>query len=135
MACLDTSVLIDVSRRRSRRRSRAAAKLRDLLAAGQSLVTTRLNLAELYVGIQRSDDPRREARVVSAAVRDLEILEFDDRAARLFGEITAHLYRIGQPIGDMDAMIAATSIANGHVLVTRNATHFANVPHLAVETY
>jgi len=135
VACLDTTVLIDVSRRRSRRRSRAAAKLRDLLAAGQSLVTTRLNVAELYVGIQRSDDPRREERIVRAAVQDLEILEFDDRAARLFGEITAHLDRIGRPIGDMDALIAATSIANGHVLVTHNATHFANVPLLTVETY
>jgi len=135
VACLDTTILIDLSRRRSPRRPRAAAKMRELLDRDESLVTTRINLAELYVGIQRSDDPKREERIVAATVEGLEILEFDDWAARLFGETTAYLYQIGQPAGDMDVLIAAICVASSEVLVTGNAAHFANVPDLIVETY
>jgi len=35
----------------------------------------------------------------------------------------------------MDVLIAATAMAAGHNLVTRNPSHFADIPHLRVEAY
>lgn len=35
----------------------------------------------------------------------------------------------------MDVLIAATAMAAGHCLVTRNPAHFKSIPELAVETY
>jgi predicted nucleic acid-binding protein len=35
----------------------------------------------------------------------------------------------------MDVLIAAAAMAQGHCLITRNTSHFANIPCLAVETY
>ena len=64
-----------------------------------------------------------------------ELLDFGDPAARLFGQITAHLQAIGRPAGDMDVLVAATAMAAGHCLVTRNVSHFANIPALAAESY
>jgi predicted nucleic acid-binding protein len=35
----------------------------------------------------------------------------------------------------MDVLIAASTVAFGHTLITRNPPHFADIPQLAVETY
>ena len=135
MACLDTTLLVDLVRPAGKWKRRALAKVGELVDRGEGLVTTRFNVAEMYVGVARSDDPAREEHALQAVVQPLGVLDFDDRAARLFGQITAHLQRIGKPAGDMDVLIAATSMAAGHVLVTRNPAHFAEIPALAVESY
>lgn len=135
MACLDTTLLIDLARPGGRWKRRALEKVRQLVDRGEALVTTWLNLAELYVGVERSRDAWREERAVQAVVGELGVLDFDDRAARLFGQVTAHLQRIGKPAGDIDVLIAATSMAAGHCVVTRDASHFQNIPEFAVETY
>ena len=135
MACLDTTVLVDIVRCKSGRKERAFKKLHELSDRGESLVTTRFNVAELYVGVERSDDSQREQRAVDAMLRDIGILDFDDTAARLFGQITAHLQQLGTPAGDMDVLIAATAMTSGHCLVTRNPAHFTNISQLIVESY
>ena len=136
MACLDTTLLIDLLRSNPERKRRALAKIEVLASCGERIVTTRVNLAELYVGVELFDDPEREYQRVRGILDYINaILEFDDLAAQSFGQITAHLRRIGRPAGDMDVLIAATALANGHCLVTRNPAHFANIPHLVVESY
>jgi len=135
MACLDTTMLIDMAGRNARLRNRAFTKLKELVRRDEILVITRFNLAELYVGVARSDNPRAEEKAVQTLVADFDILEFDDKAAWLFGRITAHLIDLGQPAGDMDVLIAATVMAAGHTLITRNIAHFANIPELAAEGY
>ena len=133
MACLDTTILIDLSSRRSTRKDRASRKIEELAARGESLATTRFNLAELYVGLARSNRPAEDEKAVVALLQDVEILDFDDTAARLFGSITGLLQQRGTPAGDMDVLIAATALAHGHSLVTRNARHFRHIPDLAEE--
>jgi len=110
-------------------------KLRELVDRGESLVTTRFNVAELYVGVCRSDHPDHEEKAVAAILEDIGVLEFDDRSARVFGLVTAHLQRIGRPAGDMDVLIAATALAAGEGLVTLNPSHFADIPGLTVEQH
>jgi len=120
MACLDTTILIDLAGRSAKLRKRALDKLSEIVNRNETLVTTRFNIAELYIGIAHSDDPRAEEAVVrdliadlvahsddpraeEAVVRDLiadlGILEFNDKAAWLFGQITAHLQNLGRPAG------------------------------------
>lgn len=136
MACLDTTLLIDLIRSNPEQKRRALAKTEVLANRGERIVTTRVSLAELYVGCELSGDPEREYRRVRGILAYINaILEFDDMVAQSFGQITAYLRRIGQPAGDMDVLIAATALANGHCLVTRNPAHFADIPHLAVESY
>ena len=136
MACLDTTFLIDLAGGGGKsRRSRAEAKLRELGRRGESLFTTRLSVAELYVGVYRVEDPAREERTLRVLLSGMGVLEFGQREARLFGKITAHLQRIGRPAEDMDVMIAATSLVAGLSLVTDNASPFASIPDLAVEIY
>ncbi len=135
MACLDTTILIDGNGRDSALRERCLAKIDDLAARGESLVTTCFNVAELYVGVARSDDAESEEKKVQRILGGLSILEFNDKAVKLFGQITATLHQTGRPAGDMDVLIAATAMAHGHLLVTRNAAHFRSIPSLLLEQY
>jgi predicted nucleic acid-binding protein len=135
MACLDTTILIDLVSEPVGRRDKAIGKIEKLAERGEELVTTRFNLAELYVGIARSGHPEKEEKAIHAWVSEFTILEFNDAAARLFGSITGYLQEISKPAGDMDVLIAATAMVYGHALITRNARHFKHIPHLVVETY
>ena len=136
MACLDTATLLDLAPP-GERRARAAArkKVEAIRCRGEALVTTRLNVAELLVGVVRSKDPRTERRKVEALLRRLQVLELDARGAVAFGRIVGYLQEQGQKIGDMDALIASVCISHGHGVVTRNTRHFSRVPGLRVETY
>jgi len=135
MACLDTTILIDLAGRSAKLRKRALDKFTEIVNRNETIVTTRFNIAELYIGIAHSDDSRAEEAVVHGLIADLGILEFDDKAAWLFGQITAHLQNIGRPVGDMDVLIAATAMVAGHSIITRDISHFANIPQLTVEKY
>ena len=135
MACVDTTILIDLGGRASPRREQAARKIEDLAAKGQGLATTRFNVAELYVGLARSRHPEEDEKAVQTLLRRFEILEFNDAVARLFGFITGFLQQMGKPAGDMDVLIAATAMTYGHTLITRNSRHFRHIPLLVVEEY
>jgi tRNA(fMet)-specific endonuclease VapC len=135
MACLDTTVLIALQRRNTEYGGLAARKVVELVIRGESLATSRLCAAELYVGVELARDRERELESVRRVLDGLEILPLDDRAAWLFAKAVAHLRRIGRPSGDVDVLIAAMALANGHCLVTRNPSHFADIPHLRVEAY
>ncbi len=135
MACLDTTILIDLGGRTSPRKEQAVRKIEELAANRQMIVTTRFNIAELYVGLSRSRQPEEDEKAVQTLLRRFEILEFNDAAARLFGFITGFLRQMGRPAGDMDVLIAATAMASGHTLITRNTRHFRHIPLLVVEEY
>lgn len=55
-----------------------------------------------------------------------------DEEAVKAGEVQAHLWAIGRPIDVEDALIGATALARGLVLVSSNVAHFARIPNLRV---
>lgn len=135
MACLDTTILIDLLSRTSARKRQAVRKVEELAEKGQALTTTRFNVAELYVGLAKSTRPEEDEEAIGTLLHEFEVLEFNDAAARVFGSITGFLQQIGSPTGDMDVLIASTAMVHGHSLITRNARHFRQIPHLIVEDY
>lgn len=136
MAVLDTTLLLDLIRsRRSDEHRRAVAKLSDLRSAGQVLATTRINVAELWVGVERSSDRDAELRRVEGALAGVTVLEVDELAGRRFGLVKARLTKLGAASGDFDMMIAAIALCHGQSVVTRNPRHFKLVPGLVLDTY
>lgn len=133
MAVLDTNILIDLMRKRAGHSyRRTAALLQRLLTTGESMLTTRFNIAELYVGVELARDPADEARRIESAMAGLGILDFDDAAARVYAAVQASLRRTGQPVGDFDALIASVAIRHTQKLVTRNPRHFDGIAGLEV---
>jgi len=85
-------------------------------------------------GALRSNDPERSMAAVEAFLEaPLEIVSFDDEAARHHAEIRLALR--SQPIGERDLVIAATARARSFIIVTGSRKHFERVPGLAVEDW
>jgi len=96
-----------------------------------------ITLAELSVGpLVTDDDAERARRVaqVQQAEADFEPIVFDAAAARAFGQVASSLRRSGRKPAAraLDALIAATAIANGLPLYTCNPGDFAGIEGLVV---
>jgi predicted nucleic acid-binding protein len=136
VALLDTTVLIDLSRRPGTpAHDRARRRANELTAQGETLFTSRINEAEFLVGPERVRNRGDELLRVEGVLAWLQILEFDASAARFFARTKAALLNAGQPVGDCDTMVAAVALANGQMILTRNPGHFVGIPGLAVSWY
>jgi predicted nucleic acid-binding protein len=87
-------------------------------------------VAEMEFGIARTVDAGKRAQLRAfldgIIARNEERLLCPDLAtAAVFGELRARLRARGEPIADMDLMIAAQAIAAGMPLVTRNVSDMA----------
>ena len=76
---------------------------------------------------------RNEHPQIVAAI--LVHLDYDQAAARKYGELRAHLDKQGTPIGPLDQQIAAHALSLGLTLVTNNLREFERVPGLMVENW
>jgi predicted nucleic acid-binding protein len=97
--------------------------------------TSAVVVGELYKGAFRSAAAARhldnlETRVLPAVT----VLSYDVGAARVYGQIRAHLESAGRPLADADLQIAATALLHDLELVTRNVKHFGRVPGLRISS-
>lgn len=75
-------------------------------------------------GVQRADALTRWLDALIERGGD-RILPFDTRAGRIAGELSDQAIAAGRHPGFADVAIAATAVANGLVVLTRNGKHFA----------
>jgi predicted nucleic acid-binding protein len=98
-------------------------------------LTTAITVAELYWGAHRSSARDRHLRKIEEVLLPtLQVLPFDAKAAKQFGELKALLDAQGTPLADADLQIASIALAEGHELVTGNLRHFSRVPGLRINT-
>lgn len=115
---IDTSVVIDL------------AKI-DARALPAEMAISTLTMAELSAGPHATDDPRERAarqRRLQTVEATFDPMPFDADAARAYGQIYASTLTVGRkPRGRraVDLLIAATALAAGLPLYTRNPDDFA----------
>jgi predicted nucleic acid-binding protein len=100
---LETSVLIDVLRRRRGRRQLLA----ELARAGHLLATTSLNVAEVYAGIRPGEEPQTET-----FLDGLDCYDLTRSAGQLAGKLKNELRRKGRTPAIPDTIIAAVALEN-----------------------
>jgi tRNA(fMet)-specific endonuclease VapC len=83
--------------------------------------------AELMYGLKRLPPDHRLQVGVRQFLRIVRVLAWDADAADWYADIRHQLTTAGQPIGEMDMMIAAHALAVGAVLVTNNIRHFGRI--------
>jgi len=98
------------------------------------LAISSITLSELIFGAQRRKS-KKLMRLIDGFVHDIDVLPFDEEAARVFGKLAAQLADKGTPIGTNDAMIAGHALAVERRLVSNNLRHFKHVRGLQVETW
>jgi tRNA(fMet)-specific endonuclease VapC len=90
---------------------------------------------ELRFGVARVPKAKRLATQLETLLAWITILPFDDSVAQVAANIRVELERAGQPIGPLDVLIAATSLAANGVLITRNLTEFRRIPGLNLQNW
>jgi len=90
---------------------------------------------ELVCGAEKSQHIEQNLAVIEGFAARLEILSFDEHAARQFGQVKAELELQGLGIGGYDMMIAGHARSQGLILVTNNVREFKRVDGLRVENW
>lgn len=114
---LDTSVLIDL-------------ETLEPTALPHELAVSAITVAELSAGPHATSDPNEKARRQDRLQRveaSFDPLPFDDAAARAYGRVFAAVTTAGRKARGaraVDLLIAATALASGLPLYTRNGDDF-----------
>jgi predicted nucleic acid-binding protein len=97
--------------------------------AAASLVTTTVTQAEMLYGLELIPSGKRRDAMKAAIAKVLSrfegnMLPFDEPAAVLYAVIAAQRDRLGLPISEKDAMIAAIARSRGASIATRDTNGF-----------
>jgi tRNA(fMet)-specific endonuclease VapC len=94
-----------------------------------------VTVAELFYGAEKSQAKKNNWAVVEKFVSTFEVVAFDRDCCRECARIRALLETSGTPIGPMDLLIAAISLANAFILVTNNTKEFSRIKKLKLENW
>ncbi len=91
--------------------------------------------AELIHGVEKSAAIEKNRLALSLLLANIEIFDFDAKAADCYGKIRAELEKKGSPIGPLDMMIAGHARSLEFTLVTNNMKEFSRVSGLRQENW
>lgn len=94
-----------------------------------------ITLSEIRYGIAHGDVSLERREALEELLDLFQPEDYPVAAARVFGEIRAHLERASRRIGPYDLLIAAHAVHLGATLVTNNEREFRRVPGLAVQNW
>jgi predicted nucleic acid-binding protein len=126
---IDASVLIAVER--------AALDLDHVLTGQEDteIYSSALTATELLHSVHRAPAGHRRTQREAFLERLLEhlpVLAFDLVAARIHARVWAELAARGVAVGERDLLIAATAMARGFAVATRDERSFPRIPGLSV---
>jgi tRNA(fMet)-specific endonuclease VapC len=99
-----------------------------------ALCLSSITVGELRFGATKRDS-KKIHRAIDAFLTGVDVMPFDIAAADRFGTIAAALSDAGEPIGQMDTLIAAHALSLAAVLVTNNEKHFSKVRGLKLDNW
>jgi len=90
--------------------------------------------AELLLGVELATARHRQRRrqFVEAVLGTIPLEEYDLAVARAHARLLAETRRSGRPRGAHDLIVAATAVATNRVVLTTDASGFADLPGLIV---
>jgi len=127
---LDTNICVALIRQKTK------ALIKQLTAhkPGDIGIST-ITIAELVHGAQKSNQTEQNMTALDQFLLPLEIVDFDQSAAVIYGHIRSRLENKGTLIGSMDMLIAAHALSLGVALVTNNTREFKRIPSLKLEDW
>ena len=94
-----------------------------------SCAISSITAAELQYGARKRNN-KQLTQKVKAFCDLVEIIPWDEDAAKAYAKLRVELETSGTPIGNMDMLIAASALARKAVLVTNNTEHFSRIKDL-----
>ena len=124
---VDTDLLIDLER------GVGVPAVERLLGDEQRAISV-ITVSELLHGALRASESRRARRraFVEHLLAGVQAIPITEPVARVHADVWVDLTQRGETIGAHDLWIAATALAHGLGLATRNVEDFERVPGLRV---
>ena len=93
-----------------------------------------ITLAELVFGAEKSNNPKKNHKLIEKFIGQLSILPIFD-AIQTYGKEKARLQSEGKMISDFDLLIGCTSIENDLIMVTENIKEFDRIKGIRIENW
>jgi tRNA(fMet)-specific endonuclease VapC len=100
-----------------------------------SVCISAITQAELLHGLAKKPEAKHLAKVVKEFLIRVEIVAWDSDAAEAYAQLRAACEMEGTPLGTMDMLIAAHSVAVDAVLVTNEKAFHVVKHHLSIEDW
>lgn len=95
-----------------------------------------VSLGELLYGLQRMTRPQRlRQRLEKEFLARIEVLPFDEAAARVYAQVRADLERARTSLAEADLQIASIALSRNLRLLTGNARHFRRIEGLELSVF
>lgn len=108
----------------------AVAKLDEFVEERRPLSMSTLSVTEIERGLGPDEWDQFDA-----VVSDVDVVAYDRNVARRAASILRTLDGQGEPIGAVDAMVAATALERDGAVVTRNVSEFRRIDGVRVVPY
>ena len=127
---LDTNICIYIIKKKPESVIKKFSKLKT-----GSVAISSITLSELYYGVAKSSKPDQNMIALLEFISPLEIVDFTNIDALVYGKIRNSLEKKGSPIGAMDLLIASVAKSQDFVLVTNNTREFSRISDLKIENW
>ena len=127
---IDTNICIDIMNNHPPEVIRRF-KVMELGQVGISSIA----VSELQYGVSKSKRKNENQQRLDEFLLPFEIVPYDEKASRQYGDIRADLEKRGVVIGPLDLLIAAQAVSRDLVLVTNNEKEFERIKSLEVENW
>ena len=127
---LDTNICIYLIKRKP-----PEVLQRFLQLSPGSVFISSVTTSELYYGAQKSQRVQTNLEALNHFLLSFRIVDYDESASFLYGELRADLEKRGQPIVPLDMMIAAHALSLDVPLVTNNTKEFERIKGLKLENW
>jgi tRNA(fMet)-specific endonuclease VapC len=98
--------------------------------------TTTITVGELVYGAYKSSRPSYFLDKLDRMVwPNINILPFDEGAARIYGKVRAEMEKKGLILAEPDMRISAIALQHNLTVITGNTRHFSKVKGLIVENW
>jgi len=130
MYILDTNICIYIIKRKF---ESILEKIKENRLLGISISS--ITLSELEYGVANSMYPEKNSIALLEFLSEINIMPYDELAAKEYGIIKTDLKRRNCIIGPLDTLIAAHARSLNSTLVTNNIREFSRVQGLKLENW
>ena len=92
-----------------------------------------ITVSELQYGVSKNTYRKENQHRLDEFLSPLEVLTYNEIAARTYGDIRFQLEKHGKPIGPLDLLIAVHALSQNLTMVTNNDKEFKRIKNLEVE--
>lgn len=100
----------------------------------ENCLISEITLAELVFGAEKSNNPKKNHKLIEKFISQLTILPIFDSIQK-YGKEKARLQSEGKMISDFDLFIGCTALENDLIMVTENIKEFERIKDIKIENW